>query len=376
MSTRSAASTAAEPSCTVSSPLVTWHWLNAIGAAWPSAVGLSVAEDAHAVADLLHLGGCVAAGRRRVREVVGRERAARRLEDLDEERVGPVGDVGAGRGAGAEDVGEHLVAVGLVGALLLGDLVGLRLELTAGERRRVVGRREATGQRVRQGQLEWSRPRRPRCRWPSAARSRTPPADRGSRCRARCRPTTTSGWMWECSRPRDATRPPDAVRRRVRGYSRGVTSSATPDEPTAATLGALVVRTVRLDLAAAASLLDLLPADRPVTWLRRGDGLVGWGVAAEVRTHGDTRFSDAGKWWSEITARAVVRDEVNEPGTGLVSFGSFAFADEPGRLRPGRPRDRPRPARRHRLADDGGRRRHRHRPRSHPHRRRPTHRPA
>ena len=31
-------------------------------------------------------------------------------------------------------------------------------------------------------------------------------------------------------------------------------------------------------------LLDLVPADRPVTWLRRGDGLVGWGVAAEVRT--------------------------------------------------------------------------------------------
>jgi menaquinone-specific isochorismate synthase len=49
-----------------------------------------------------------------------------------------------------------------------------------------------------------------------------------------------------------------------------------------------------------------------------------------VRTHGDTRFSDAGKWWSEVTARSVVRDEVNEPGTGLVSFGSFAFADRPG----------------------------------------------
>ncbi|WP_343906842.1 isochorismate synthase [Nocardioides aquiterrae] len=90
------------------------------------------------------------------------------------------------------------------------------------------------------------------------------------------------------------------------------------------------VRTVRLDLDEATRLLDLLPADRPVTWLRRGDGLVGWGVAAEVRTHGATRFADAGKWWSELTARATVVDEVNEPGTGLVSFGTFAFADEPG----------------------------------------------
>lgn len=92
----------------------------------------------------------------------------------------------------------------------------------------------------------------------------------------------------------------------------------------------LTVRTVRLDLDAAAKLLDLVPGDRPVTWLRNGDGLVGWGVAAEVRTHGITRFADAAKWWSELTARADVRDEVTEPGTGLVSFGSFAFGDEPG----------------------------------------------
>ena len=109
-----------------------------------------------------------------------------------------------------------------------------------------------------------------------------------------------------------------------------MTSSARTDESGSATPDALVVRTVRLDLDEAVSLLDLLPSDRPVTWLRRGEGLVGWGVAAELRTHGDTRFADAGKWWCETTARASVEDEVNEPGTGLVSFGSFAFADQPG----------------------------------------------
>jgi menaquinone-specific isochorismate synthase len=105
-----------------------------------------------------------------------------------------------------------------------------------------------------------------------------------------------------------------------------VTTSATPSDEA----GRLVVRTVSLGLDAATALIDLLPDDRPVTWLRRGEGLVGWGVAAEVRTTGATRFSDAGKWWAETTARAVVRDEVDEPGTGLVCFGSFAFADEPG----------------------------------------------
>ena len=106
-----------------------------------------------------------------------------------------------------------------------------------------------------------------------------------------------------------------------------MTSSPRPAAPTT---DPLVISTVPLDPARAERLLDLLPADRPVTWLRRGDGLVGWGVAAEVRTDGVTRFTDAAKWWSETVARARVTDTVAEPGTGLVCFGSFAFADEPG----------------------------------------------
>ncbi|CAB4691469.1 MAG: isochorismate synthase [Actinobacteria bacterium] len=92
----------------------------------------------------------------------------------------------------------------------------------------------------------------------------------------------------------------------------------------------LVVRTVAIDTRVADRLLDLVPDERPVTWLRRGEGLVGWGVAAEIRTTGAARFSDAATWWSEVTARAVVRNEVEEPGTGLVGFGTFAFADSPG----------------------------------------------
>ena len=93
---------------------------------------------------------------------------------------------------------------------------------------------------------------------------------------------------------------------------------------------ALRVSTVAVRLPAGLDLLDLVPDDEPVSWVRRGEGLVGWGVAAQVRTSGATRFADAAKWWSELTARAEVADEVGEPGTGLVSFGTFAFADDPG----------------------------------------------
>ena len=92
----------------------------------------------------------------------------------------------------------------------------------------------------------------------------------------------------------------------------------------------LVVRTTAVEGAGFADLLALLPSDSPVCWLRGGSGLVGWGVAARVRTQGPTRFADADAWWTDVTGRAIVRDEVGEPGSGLVGFGSFAFADEPG----------------------------------------------
>jgi menaquinone-specific isochorismate synthase len=105
-----------------------------------------------------------------------------------------------------------------------------------------------------------------------------------------------------------------------------VTSPATPTGP----VPSLVARTVPLDLAQATGLASLLSDDHPVAWLRRGDGLVGWGEAAALRSSGPTRFSDADKWWRETIARADVVDEVGEPGTGPVCFGSFAFSQLPG----------------------------------------------
>ena len=93
---------------------------------------------------------------------------------------------------------------------------------------------------------------------------------------------------------------------------------------------ALVARSVVVPVEAAADLLALLPADGPLSWVRRGEGLVGWGVSASLRTTGPTRFADGAKWWSELIARASVTDEVGEPGSGLIAFGSFAFSDDAG----------------------------------------------
>jgi menaquinone-specific isochorismate synthase len=82
-----------------------------------------------------------------------------------------------------------------------------------------------------------------------------------------------------------------------------------------------------------AQLMDHLPADGALAWVRRGDGLVGWGVAARLEVAGGNRFAEAQAWWKTLTAAAVVRDDVGAPGSGLVCFGSFGFTDaDPGEL--------------------------------------------
>jgi isochorismate synthase len=77
-------------------------------------------------------------------------------------------------------------------------------------------------------------------------------------------------------------------------------------------------------------LLSLLPDDSPLAWLRSGDGLVAWGEVVRFETAGPGRFAAAEDWWHDVAARSVVRDEVKLPGSGLISFGSFAYADLPG----------------------------------------------
>ncbi|WP_028653472.1 isochorismate synthase [Nocardioides halotolerans] len=108
-----------------------------------------------------------------------------------------------------------------------------------------------------------------------------------------------------------------------------MTSGPSSDVSQETPIAPLVVRTVELELPPDASLLDLLPEDHPVTWLRHGNGLVGCGVAAQIRTSGARRFEDANDWWRDLTARAIVRSDVDEPGSGLVAFGTFAFSDAP-----------------------------------------------
>ncbi|MGB7819643.1 MAG: isochorismate synthase [Ornithinibacter sp.] len=103
----------------------------------------------------------------------------------------------------------------------------------------------------------------------------------------------------------------------------GVRAASVPEAP-------LVARTVPLDPALGADLLSLVPrsgARDLCSWVRRGEGLVGWGRAASVTTSGPDRFADLEAWWQHLTKTAVVRDEVDLPGTGPVAFGSVSYAE-------------------------------------------------
>ncbi len=103
-------------------------------------------------------------------------------------------------------------------------------------------------------------------------------------------------------------------------------AAAVPAAPSGAPL---VVRTVEID-DPGVPLLRLLPESADprevLSWVRRGEGLVGWGQAALHHTRGASRFAAAEDWWQRLAGRAVVRDEVGMPGTGPVCFASLPFA--------------------------------------------------
>lgn len=84
-----------------------------------------------------------------------------------------------------------------------------------------------------------------------------------------------------------------------------------------------IVRTRPIDDPEA--LLALLPNDHPSAWVRDGEGLVGWGVAAELQVRGFERFSRTQRWWSSWCQAATIDDTVSMPGSGPVAFGSFTF---------------------------------------------------
>ena len=75
-------------------------------------------------------------------------------------------------------------------------------------------------------------------------------------------------------------------------------------------------------------LLELLPDAQPLSWVRGGDGLVGWGIHATTSVKGPNRFREAREWWHDQLKKLAVTDSVHITGTGPILFTSFSFSPD------------------------------------------------
>ncbi len=75
-------------------------------------------------------------------------------------------------------------------------------------------------------------------------------------------------------------------------------------------------------------LLPRVDPQHPLIWMRKGQGIAGVGEALRLEFSGANRMLDACAAWKQVAEAATVVDPLGVPGTGLVAFGSFAFADD------------------------------------------------
>jgi menaquinone-specific isochorismate synthase len=72
-------------------------------------------------------------------------------------------------------------------------------------------------------------------------------------------------------------------------------------------------------------LIDRVPAETALSWVRRGEGLIGSGEAARLEVSGPGALAEAAAWWADYTTGAGIHDPLDLPGTGPILFTSIAF---------------------------------------------------
>ena len=66
--------------------------------------------------------------------------------------------------------------------------------------------------------------------------------------------------------------------------------------------------------------------DQEITsWVRGGDGLVGFGIHKRHTVSGPDRFTEARKWWRNSINEFDIRNNLHGAGTGPILFTSFSF---------------------------------------------------
>ncbi len=75
--------------------------------------------------------------------------------------------------------------------------------------------------------------------------------------------------------------------------------------------------------------LSVVKAPFPIStsWIRGGDGLVGFGKYKSHVVSGPKRFTEASQWWRNELSQLTIHNNVHGSGTGPILFTSFSFLD-------------------------------------------------
>ncbi len=75
--------------------------------------------------------------------------------------------------------------------------------------------------------------------------------------------------------------------------------------------------------------LSVVKAPFPIStsWIRGGDGLVGFGKYKSHVVSGPKRFTEASHWWRNELSQLTIHNNVHGSGTGPILFTSFSFLD-------------------------------------------------
>lgn len=83
----------------------------------------------------------------------------------------------------------------------------------------------------------------------------------------------------------------------------------------------LYARTVEID--DPGPLTALLPERDAYAWVRRGEGMIGWGEVVRCKP---ATIAEAEEWWTGLVAQVVSASDLEHtPGAGFLAFGSFVF---------------------------------------------------
>ena len=88
-----------------------------------------------------------------------------------------------------------------------------------------------------------------------------------------------------------------------------------------------LVTAQELGLASGFEFTELL-GSASTSFIHQNQGLIGWGEALKITATGSNRIKELDQNWREVVNTAEITDQVNLPGTGLIAFGSIAFADQ------------------------------------------------